>query len=76
MASDSLNESHTKVIINIVDVNDLPPVFDQKHYQRCLNEEEPAPYSIMQVNNELLFIVTPITLYSNIDSTLYNMCKR
>lgn len=51
VASDSLNENHTKVIIHIKDVNDLPPEFPQNLYERTLNEEMDAPFRIMQVGN-------------------------
>lgn len=55
MASDSLNENHTKIIINVRDVNDLPPVFLQKHYHKIMDEEIAAPFRIMQVKCLLLF---------------------
>lgn len=51
MASDSLNENHTTVIINIKDVNDLPPEFPQNLYERTMDEELDAPFRIMQVIN-------------------------
>lgn len=52
VASDSLNENYTKIAINVRDVNDLPPVFPQKHYFETMNEEIPAPFSFLQVKNK------------------------
>lgn len=49
VASDSLNENYTKIVVNIKDVNDLPPVFPQKHYEKTMDEEMNAPFKIMQV---------------------------
>lgn len=49
MASDSLNENHTKIIINVRDVNDLPPVFPQKNYNYTMDEEIAAPFRFLQV---------------------------
>lgn len=49
VASDSLNENHTKIIINVRDVNDLPPVFPKKNYNYTMDEEIPAPFRFLQV---------------------------
>lgn len=49
VASDSLNENQTTIVISVRDVNDLPPVFPQTLYERSLNEEMAAPYTIIQV---------------------------
>ena len=51
VASDSLNESTTEVIIRINDSNDLPPVFNQTIYAAHILEElaEPLPYRLLQV---------------------------
>ncbi|XP_058979963.1 neural-cadherin isoform X2 [Musca domestica] len=49
VASDSLNENATTIVINVRDVNDLPPVFPQTLYERTLDEEMKAPFTIMQV---------------------------
>lgn len=49
MASDSLNENHTKIIITVRDVNDLPPVFPEKLYCKVMDEEIPAPFPMIQV---------------------------
>lgn len=38
MASDSLHEAQTTVVIFVKDVNDLPPVFDQGTYTGTLTE--------------------------------------
>lgn len=48
-ASDSLNENHTTIIINVKDVNDLPPVFPETLYEKTLDEEMEAPYMMVQV---------------------------
>ena len=39
MASDSLNEVETQVIISIRDLNDLPPVFNETSYRATIFEE-------------------------------------
>ena len=51
VASDSLNESVTKVVILIKDSNDLPPVFNQTVYAAYTLEEmkEPLPNKLLQV---------------------------
>ncbi|XP_032294367.1 neural-cadherin isoform X5 [Drosophila virilis] len=49
VASDSLNENQTTIVISVRDVNDLPPVFPQTLYERSLNEEMATPFTIMQV---------------------------
>lgn len=49
VASDSLNENATTIIISVRDVNDLPPAFPQTLYERTLDEELKAPFTIMQV---------------------------
>lgn len=49
VASDSLNENQTTIVISVRDVNDLPPVFPQTLYERSLNEELAAPFTIIQV---------------------------
>lgn len=49
-ASDSLNENYTTIIINVKDVNDLPPTFPEPLYVKSLNEEMDAPYMMQQVN--------------------------
>lgn len=51
VASDSLNENHTKIIISVRDVNDLPPVFPQKNYTYTMDEEIAAPFRFLQVKN-------------------------
>jgi len=45
-------EGHTKIIINIKDVNDLPPIFDNNVYTTTLLEEHEGPYPVraLQVN--------------------------
>lgn len=48
-ASDSLNENYTTIIINVKDVNDLPPVFPEPLFQKTLDEEMEAPYMMIQV---------------------------
>ena len=39
VATDSVNEANTTVVIKINDVNDMPPVFDQNIYVAELEEE-------------------------------------
>lgn len=61
MASDSLNENYTTVVIHIKDVNDLPPVFNSSVYRRDIAEEFPAPYPLhlMQVRYHYYFYYFP-----------------
>ncbi|KRJ98981.1 uncharacterized protein Dyak_GE13118, isoform L [Drosophila yakuba] len=50
VASDSLNENQTTIVINVRDVNDLPPQFPQTSYERTLDEGMTnTPFTIMQV---------------------------
>ncbi|XP_050741403.1 neural-cadherin isoform X7 [Drosophila biarmipes] len=50
VASDSLNENQTTIVINVRDVNDLPPRFPQTSYERTLDEGMTnTPFTIMQV---------------------------
>ena len=51
VASDSLNESVTQVVILIKDSNDLPPVFNQTMYIAHALEEmaDPLPFKLLQV---------------------------
>ena len=51
VASDSLNESVTQVVILIKDSNDLPPVFNQTMYVAHALEEmaDPLPFKLLQV---------------------------
>ncbi|XP_037710260.1 neural-cadherin isoform X11 [Drosophila subpulchrella] len=50
VASDSLNENQTTIVINVRDVNDLPPRFPQTSYERTLDEGmTDTPFTIMQV---------------------------
>lgn len=53
VASDSLNENATTILIYVRDVNDLPPLFPQTLYERTLNEEIDAPFTITQVCQRL-----------------------
>ena len=48
-ASDSLNENYTTIVINVKDVNDMPPTFPETLYEKTLNEEMDAPYMMKQV---------------------------
>lgn len=50
VASDSLNENYTRIVINIKDVNDLPPIFPRNQYERTLDEEFDTPVQIMKVD--------------------------
>ncbi|XP_017771131.1 PREDICTED: neural-cadherin [Nicrophorus vespilloides] len=51
VASDSLNENSTRVVIHVKDVNDHPPVFKQSLYAATINEELDGiyPFKLMQV---------------------------
>lgn len=51
MASDSLNENETYVVIRINDVNDLPPEFTESTYTTELQEEYagPLPLRLLKV---------------------------
>nr|CAH7741799.1 unnamed protein product [Callosobruchus chinensis] len=51
VASDSLNENYTTVVIHVKDVNDLPPKFNCSVYRRDIEEEFPSRYPmvLMQV---------------------------
>lgn len=52
VASDSLNENETTVVIRINDKNDLPPVFSQPMYTSQIEEEYSAvlPLKLLKVN--------------------------
>jgi hypothetical protein len=52
VASDSLNENETSVVIRINDVNDLPPVFSQSLYTSAIEEEYggPLPLKLLKVD--------------------------
>lgn len=52
VASDSLNESVTRVVILIKDSNDLPPIFNQTMYTANALEEmvDPLPFKLLQVD--------------------------
>lgn len=63
VASDSLNENFTTIIIHVRDVNDLPPVFPQTLYERTLNEELKAPFTIIQVRFDFKFFFSLFILY-------------
>lgn len=54
VASDSLNENYTTVVIHIKDANDLPPKFDRILYKKDINEELPGQYPLllMQVSSK------------------------
>lgn len=49
VATDSVNEATTKVIIHITDVNDRPPVFDRPIYETTIEEERSAGLPILLV---------------------------
>ena len=71
VASDSLNESVTQVVILIKDSNDLPPVFNQTMYVAHALEEmaDPLPFKLLQV---VFTLVRPpiLHLYSQIPCSL------
>ncbi|CAG0914580.1 unnamed protein product, partial [Notodromas monacha] len=51
VASDSLNERSTQILISVKDVNDLPPVFGEKIYYTSMKEEQKTrqPIPLLQV---------------------------
>jgi len=51
VATDSLNENYTTVVIHIYNVNDCPPVFDQHIYEVDISEEDVGnlPTKILKV---------------------------
>ena len=53
VASDSLNESKTTVVIHINDVNDMPPIFSEPVYSAVMEEESqgPYPYRLLEVGD-------------------------
>lgn len=58
MASDSLNENYTTIVMHVKDANDLPPVFNQTHYTAKIAEELPGNYPLR------LMQVRPIVFHS------------
>lgn len=62
MASDSLNEQSTTVVINIADVNDLQPVFEMSVYTAEMEEELPGPHpvNLVKVSYFIPRILNPI----------------
>ena len=52
VATDSLNENFTTVVIHVDNVNDCPPVFDQHMYEVDISEEDVGnlPGKILKVN--------------------------
>ena len=67
VASDSLNESVTKVVILIKDSNDLPPVFNQTVYAANTLEEQDAllPNNLLQVAQPSPTILSPFRPLKN-----------
>lgn len=61
VATDSVNEATTKVVILIADVNDRPPEFDRPTYEATIEEEraDGLPIPIIKVE---LFIILPLAL--------------
>ncbi|KAB7494699.1 Neural-cadherin [Armadillidium nasatum] len=51
VATDTVNEAKTTIIINIIDVNDLPPKFENNTYESTIEEEmdKNLPFQILQV---------------------------
>lgn len=52
VATDTVNEAGTSVIIHIADVNDRPPEFDRPNYEATLEEERKVglPIRLLQVD--------------------------
>lgn len=73
MASDSLNENYTTVVIHLKDANDLPPVFNENIYTKTIDEEFPDIYPLrliqVRLNNisatRKIFTLIPITVLLN-----------
>lgn len=58
VASDSLNENETTVVIRVLDKNDLPPVFSQSLYTSEILEEFDVnlPLKLNQVTKCCMFV--------------------
>ena len=65
VASDSLNESVTRVVILIKDSNDLPPIFNQTMYTAHAMEElaNPLPFKLLQVASTLFLQPLPVFFF-------------
>lgn len=52
VATDSVNEATTKVVIHIADVNDRPPEFDRSKYEATIEEErsDGLPIRLLKVD--------------------------
>lgn len=60
VATDSVNEATTKVVILIADVNDRPPEFDRPSYEATIEEErsDGLPIPIIKVDLFLILVLT------------------
>lgn len=56
VASDGLNENNTTLIINVADLNDLPPVFDNTTYVKEIYEESDKVELLLKVFCLLILI--------------------
>lgn len=74
VASDSLNENHTKIIISVRDVNDLPPVFPQKNYTYTMDEEIAPPFRFLQVKQMTTKVSSQIAIIYYIYFTYFHLC--
>lgn len=70
VASDSLNENYTSIIINVKDVNDMPPVFPETLYEKTFDEEVAAPYMMIQVVFEFISLLFNVVEVRECESTL------
>lgn len=62
VASDGRNENSTRVVVRVLDVNDLPPKFSNSAYvTQALEETGPFPHSLIQVF--YLYFVSPNSFY-------------
>lgn len=57
-----MNENETIIVINVKDVNDMPPSFPQQVYERTMNEELAVPFPIMQVVPHILGCVVVVVI--------------
>lgn len=50
VASDGRNENSTRVVVHVLDINDLPPRFSRSAYvTQALEETGPYPHFLIQV---------------------------
>lgn len=68
VASDGRNENSTRVIVRVLDVNDLPPRFTRSAYvTQALEETGPYPHSLIQVF--CFFFLFCLVLFFDVDTS-------